>query len=142
MLGPRDEEATTLPTSGMAKAREMVTFTGAAMLALRALELARVMMRVGTKVVPPPKLKEIGSPAATSPMITAVAPAWAARSTLRLTEQAPRSMRATLPAGLARYGSSGLPALMEPAGHPRPTKATSPVTAWSTGAQPTCSVLR
>ena len=79
------------------------------------------MTIVGTNVSPPPLEKVTASPGATRPMSTAVAPAWAARSTFRLTEQAPRSMSATLPVGSARYGSSGLVSSMEPAGQPRPT---------------------
>src|SRR5512143_3127730 len=132
-----------LPTSGMALAGEMVTLTGpVARAPLMRFESAWVMISVGTKVSPPLKLKEMGSPGATRPRITARAPALAARSTLRLTPQAPRSMRAILPAGSARYGSAGLVGVTEPAGQPRPTKATSPVAWWSMGAQPTVSVLR
>src|SRR5438093_8302182 len=104
-----------LPTRGTVKAGETVTTTGAAMLALIRFDVLWVMTRVGTNMVPPPKEKEIGSPAATSPIRTPTAPALAARSTLRLTLHAPRSMRATLPEGSAMYGSPG---------QPRPTNAT------------------
>src|SRR6266704_6872353 len=104
-----------LPTRGTVKAGETVTTTGAAMLALIKFDVLWVMTRVGTNVVPPPKEKEIASPPATRPIRTPTAPALAARSTLRLTLHAPRSVRATLPAGLSRYGSPG---------QPRPTNAT------------------
>ena len=78
-------------------------------------------------------------------MITATAPAFVARSTLRLTEQPPRSIKATLPAGLLplKYGSSaGLgTGVTVPAGQPRPRRATSPVKPAPTGAQSTVAVL-
>ena len=61
-----------------------------------------VMIIVGTNVSPPPLEKLTGAPGATSPMRTPTAPALAARSTLRLTEQPPRSMSATLPDGSLR----------------------------------------
>src|SRR6266542_6303582 len=92
------------------------------------------MTSEGTNVVPPPNAKLVASPGATRPMSTAMAPAEAARSTLRLTLQAPRSMSAILPVGLARYESAGDPGEMESAGHPRPTNATLPVTSLVTGA--------
>jgi hypothetical protein len=79
-----------------------LTFTGAARFALIKLDVAWVMTSVGTNVSPPPNEKLIGSPGATSPIRTPIAPALAARSTLRLTAQAPRSMSATFPAGFAR----------------------------------------
>src|SRR2546425_274116 len=116
MLGPRAEEETMLPTRGTVKAGETVTTTGAARLALIRFDVLWVMTRVGTNRVPPPKEKEIASPDATRPIRTPTAPACAARSTLRLTAHTPRSMRATLPEGSARYGSPG---------QPRPTNATS-----------------
>src|ERR1700722_6308544 len=80
-----------------------------------------VITSVGTKSEPPPLLKLTASPGATKPISTPTAPALAAASIFRLTEHEPRSMRAILPLGLTRYGSAGLPVLMEPAGHPRPT---------------------
>ena len=57
----------------------------------------------------------MASPGATRPINTPVAPALAAASIFRLTPQAPRSIRAILPLGSAKYGSAGLPGLMEPA---------------------------
>ena len=121
--GPRADEPTMLPTSGMLTASETLTLTttGMASWALIA-ELSDCWMTmVGTKLSPPPFEKLTASPGAMRPISTAVAPASAARSTFRLTEQSPRSMSATLPSGSARYGSSGLPSSMEPAGQPRPT---------------------
>ena len=141
--GPRADEPTTLPTSGTLTALETLTLTttGIASWALMALLRDCWMTMVGTKLSPPPFEKLTASPGATRPISTAVAPASAARSTLRLTEQSPRSMSATLPAGSARYGSSGLPAAMEPAGQPRPRCTTSPVKPAPTGAQSTVAVL-
>src|SRR6266704_5880130 len=104
-----------LMTRGVVTEGDSVAMTGAAMLALIRLEVLWVITRVGTNVSPPPKEKEIASPDATRPIRTPTAPALAARSTLRLTAHTPRSMRATLPAGLSRYGSPG---------QPRPTNAT------------------
>ncbi len=75
--------------------------TGAAMLALIESLRSWVMTIDGTNVSPPPREKDTASPGATSPISTAVAPAFAARSTLRLTAQPPRSIRATLPLGSA-----------------------------------------
>ena len=112
-----------LATSATLTASETLTLTvtGMARWALMA-ELSDCWMTmVGTKLSPPPFEKLTASPGATRPMSTAVAPASAARSTFRLTEQSPRSMSATLPSGSDRYGSSGLVSAMEPAGHPRPT---------------------
>ena len=88
-------------TSGVVTAGEQLAMTGAAIFALIELERLCWITRVGTNVSPPPKEKEIASPAATSPISTPTAPALAARSTLRLTLHAPRSIRATLPAGSA-----------------------------------------
>src|SRR5439155_11116731 len=88
---------------------------------------------VGTNAPPPPKLHQLRSAPMTIATNTPMAPALAARSTFRLTAQTPRSIRATLPAGLARYGSPG---------QPRPTKATSPVVSeFPIGAQPTVEVF-
>ena len=83
---------------------ETVTFTvfPAESCALILSASALVITNVSTKVSPPPKAKLIGSPAATNPMSTPMAPALAARSTLRLTAHVPRSIKATLPAGFAR----------------------------------------
>src|SRR5262249_57027013 len=103
------------------------------------LEVDSVITIEGTKWVPPPKLKVIASPAATSPMRTPVAPACAARSILRLMAHTPRSISAILPAGLVIYGSST--ATPDPAGHPRPTYATSPVTPALTGAKSSVAVF-
>src|ERR1700733_1148362 len=75
----------------------------------------------GGKFDPPPLLKLIASPGATSPIRTPTAPALAAASIFRLTEHAPRSISAIAPFGLARYWSAGLPVEIEPAGQPRPT---------------------
>ena len=140
-LGPRADDETMLPTSGVLNCGPTVTFTGAAMFALIRFDVACVMISVGTNVSPPPNEKLTGSPGATRPIKTPIAPALAARSTLRLTEHPPRSISATFPAGEARYGSSGLPDETEPAGQPRPTKATLPVKPSPIGAQPTVSVF-
>src|SRR4030095_1623159 len=110
-----------LLTSGIAEKGDMVTFTGAAMLALMRFAVACVITREGTNIVPPPKVNVIASPGATRPINTPVAPALVARSIFRLMAQDPRSMSATLPAGLSRYGSSADPGVIESAGHPRPT---------------------
>ena len=141
--GPREDEPTMLPTSGIETASETLTLTvwPAVSWALIAFDSDCWMTIVGTKVSPPPNEKLTGSPGATRPRRTAVAPALAARSTLRLNAQAPRSMRATLPAGFARYGSSGFVALIEPAGQPRPTNTTSPAKPVPIGAQATVSVF-
>ena len=70
-----------------------------------------------------------------------MAPAVAAVSIFKLIPQAPRSISAILPLGLAKYGSAGLPGLMEFAGQPRPTYTTSLVTDVSTGAKLSLAVL-
>src|SRR5580704_12085202 len=73
-----------------------------------------VTTSVGTKSEPPPLMKETASPGATKPIRTPTAPARAAASIFKLTLQAPRSIRAINPFGLARYGSAGLSVLIEP----------------------------
>src|ERR1700722_20288055 len=75
---------------------------------------AWVITSDGTKSVPPPLEKLTASPGATKPIRTAVAPARAARSIFKLTEHDPRSISAIAPLGMARYGSVGLPVVMEP----------------------------
>src|SRR5438132_11853830 len=122
-----------LPTSGTAVLGPYVTLTPFASWLLIVFEVDCVITSVGTKVSPPPYENEPGSPGATSPIRTPIAPAFAARSTLRLTAQVPRSIRAILPAGFERYGSPG---------QPRPTKVTSPVVSvFPIGAQPTVEVF-
>ena len=119
--GPRDELATMPPTSGNAAALEMDTLTTPeARRALMAVDSDCWMTSEGLKFVPPPKENETASPPATSPMRTPVAPSLTALSTFKLTEHPPRSISATLPDGLVRTGSAGLPAATLPAGQPRP----------------------
>src|SRR3954466_4673536 len=107
MLGPRAEVLAMLPASGTLVPSLTVTLTGAAMLALILFDVACVITSVGTKWVPPPLLNDTASPGATRPSSTPVAPAAPAASTFRLIEQAPRSISATLPAGLASSASPG-----------------------------------
>src|SRR5215831_2234155 len=106
----------------MALAGLMVAFTvddpNAALIRLL---VGCVMTSEGTEWDPPPYINDIASPGATRPIRTPIAPACAARSIFRLTGQAPRSINAILPLGSVKYGSSGLPVLMESAGQPRPT---------------------
>ncbi len=105
---------------------------------------AKVIIIVGTiGRSPPPKLNVGGSPAALFAMRTATAPAFVARSTLRLTAQAPRSMRATFPAGLLplKYGSGTRIPAVGSTGQPRPSRTTSPLNPAPTGAQSTVAVL-
>jgi hypothetical protein len=63
-----------LPASVMLVADETVTFTGAEMLLLIAVDKLCCITRVGTKVVPPPKEKDTASPEATNPIKTPIAP--------------------------------------------------------------------
>ena len=93
-----------LPTSGTKTLVETVACTAvpAESCALILLASASVITSVSTNESPPPKLNEIGSPGATKPISTPIAPALAARSTFRLTGHPPRSINATLPAGSAR----------------------------------------
>ena len=102
----------------MALSGETVTLTGASRFALIEVLSDCVMTSVGTKLSPPPSENETASPGAINPISTPIAPASAARSTFKLTAQPPRSINATLPVGSAKYGASGLPGAMLPAGHP------------------------
>src|ERR1700676_424948 len=98
-----------LPAVEMALLGLMVAFTANDINAVfSTLLVACVITRLGTKFDPPPFENETASPGDTSPISTAMAPALAARSILRLTLQDPRSMRAIFPLGLARYVSAGV----------------------------------
>src|SRR5262245_41599294 len=135
-LGPRAELLTTLPTNGTKTVGETapLTVAPAESCPLNLVASARVITSVSTKVSPPPKANEIGSPPVTNPMSTPIAPALAARSTFRLALHPPRSINAILPEGLARYVSAGLPSETASAGQPRPTNTMSPVNPVTTGA--------
>src|SRR4030095_13246189 len=142
--GPRDELLAMLPTSGIAAAGENETLTTCPPVScvLMLVDSNGWITSVGAKWVPPPNENEMASPGATSPIRTPMAPAATARSTFRLTEQAPRSISTIFPVGKGLgYGSAGLPGLMLSAGQPRPMKATSPVTPAPTGAQSTVAVF-
>ena len=103
-LGPREELPVTLPTNGIKTSGDTVTFTvvPAESCSLILSASAFVITSVSANVSPPPNANDIGSPAATNPINTPMAPALVARSTLRLTLQSPRSINAILPAGSAR----------------------------------------
>src|SRR5271165_351435 len=99
---------------------------------LISVEVDWVITRVATKLLPPPLLKLMASPGATSPSRTPTAPLLATLSIFRLTAQAPRSTKAILPLGLASSGSAGV----EPeAGQARPTYTTLEVSGELTGAK-------